>query len=155
MSDVHIGTVVGDTPTPLQVIATLAEKVLWTYVQAVIVLLLAGGGLNADGLTTDLAIAALPAALTVLANGIPQAPAGLPFAVDLLWRVVRSGAAAFIGFLLAVPVFNLDATTLRAAGSAALVAVLVVVKGAIASKLGDPATPATLPASVTAPPLAA
>lgn len=129
-------------------LATLAEKVVWTYVQALIALLLVGGGLSADGLTTDLAIAALPAALTVVANGIPMVPAGLPFAVDLVFRVLRSAAATFLGFLLAVPTFNLDVSTLRAAGTAALVAVLVVVKGAAASKIGDPATPATLPASL-------
>lgn len=128
---------------------SLFEKTFWTYVQSVIALVLVGGGLSGGGITTELAVAALPAALTVLANGLPVVPKGLTFWPDLGLRVMRSVAAAFIGYLLAMPVFGLDVTSLRAAGISALVAGLVVVKGIAASKIGDIDSPATLPESVT------
>ena len=134
---------------PVNYLISLFEKTFWTYVQSVIALVLVGGGLSSGGITTELAVAALPAALTVLANGLPVVPQGLTFWPDLGLRVMRSVAAAFVGYLLAMPVFGLDVTSLRAAGTASLVAGLVVLKGLIASKVGDVDSPALLPESVT------
>lgn len=122
----------------------LAEKAVWTYLQGLIVLVLAGGTLNTS-FTTELAIAALPAALTVIANGLPAVAQGLPFAVDLALRVARSFAAAFLGFLLSQSAFHLDASVGRAAVLAGATAAVVVVKGAIASRLGQLGTPALAP----------
>lgn len=141
----------------MKTVYLLAEKVIWTYIQALIVLLTAGNGLTIS-FSTTLAIAALPAAFTVLANGIPQVSAGLPFAVDLTFRVLRTGAVAFLGYLTAIPVFSLDYSVLYAASLAAATAVLAVVKGAAADRLGQLGTAALMPASMepTAnPPLAA
>lgn len=122
----------------------LIEKVTWTYIQALTVLLLAGTA----GFTTTMAIAALPAALTVLANSLPQVSAGLPFTVDLVFRIVRTAAVSFLGFLLAAPTFSLDYSVLHAAALAAGMSVLAVVKGAAASRIGQLDTAALMPASL-------
>lgn len=131
----------------MKAIATLIEKVLWTYVQAVLTLVLAGGALAAGGLSRSLAVAALPAALTVLANGLPAVPQGLPFYVDLFFRIVRTAAVSFIGFLVAQPVFDVNANVARAAGLSALMAALVVIKGAAARQFGAESA-ATLPSDL-------
>jgi hypothetical protein len=131
----------------MKTIAVLIEKVVWTYIQTLLILVLAGDSLNID-FTTELAVAALPAALTVLANGLPAVPVGLPLAVDLVLRVIRSFAATFLGTLLAMPVFTLDMSSGRAAALAGGVSVLVVLKGFVASRLGALNTAATLPASL-------
>jgi hypothetical protein len=128
----------------MKALRSLIEKAVWTYVQAVATLALVGGSLVFN---KELAIAALPAALTVVANGMPAVAVGLPFKVDLALRVVRSYAAAFLGFLLSQPVFHLDASVGKAASMAGVMAVLVVVKGVAAKQVGDPNTAATLPAS--------
>lgn len=122
----------------------LAEKAVWTYIQALLALVLAANGIAGASLsfTTAMAVAALPAALTVIANGLPQVSGGLPFATDLTFRVIRSFAAAFLGFLLAMPVFTLDWSSGKAALLAGLTAALAVVKGAAASRIGDSSSPA-------------
>jgi hypothetical protein len=129
----------------------LVEKAGWTYVQSFLAVLTIGSGWHI-AVTTQLAVAALPAALTVLANGLPLlAPVGLPYMVDLGYRIVKTAAAAFLGVLLAQPVFHLTASVGRSALCAAGAAVLVIVKGVVAKQLGQP-TPATLPLSVDVPP---
>lgn len=126
----------------------LLEKVFWTYVQALVALWLGlGDALGSNGFSQDLAIAALPAALTVLANGLPGVPENLSFALDLLWRVARTFAVAFIGMLVGQPVFGLDPGALNAAYTAGVMAVLAVIKGAAAKKVGDPESAALLPAA--------
>ena len=137
-------------PTPplrvaLAPLAILGEKVLWTYVQALIALLTLGDTLHTGGLTQQLAIAALPAALTVLANGLPQTLADVTFAIDIAYRIVRSFAVMFVGVLLAVPIFSLEPELLKSAWAAGLVAALAVVKGVIAKKIGASDNAATLP----------
>lgn len=131
----------------LQQFTNLAEKVAWTYVQSVLVLMTAGDALNI-ALDTQLLIAALPAALTVVANGLPASlvTEHVPLSVDVLYRVLRSGVVAFLGFLLAQPVFSLSLSVGRAAWMAGLMAALVTLKGVVASRLGYHDTAATLPA---------
>lgn len=124
----------------------LAEKAVWTYLQALLALVLASGTLDLNtSFSTEAAIAALPAAITVIANGLPAVSQGLPFAQDLLWRAVRSFAAAFLGVLLAQPIFTLQRSVGEAALLAGLTAALVVVKGAVASKVGDRSSAALAP----------
>lgn len=127
---------------------TLAEKAIWTYVQALIVAILSSGQTDIN-LTTALLVATLPAGLTVVANGMPVVLENVSFGVQLAYRVVRSFTASFLGFLLAASVFTLQAGALRSAAMAGLVSVLVIVKGLIAQRIGDLDSPATLPASVT------
>lgn len=131
-------------PNPLLPLLGLAEKAAWTYFQALIALTLVTG--TALSFSTQTAVAALPAALTVLANGLPVTIDGLTYAQDIAFRIVRSFAAGFLGYLLAIPVFTLDASVLQGAKTAGVIAALVVLKGYIAKMIGDPATAATLPA---------
>lgn len=124
----------------------LIEKVIWTYVQSLIAIMTMGDRLNIN-ITTELAIAALPAALTVIANGLQAAalPMNLPFGVDLLFRIIKTFAATFLGSLIAQPVFQLSIGAGRAGFLAGLAAVIVVIKGVAARQLGDPQSAATLP----------
>lgn len=134
----------------------LIEKTAATYVQAFASALLLGSVIDISTAQAA-ALAAIPAALTVVANGLPTIQAGLPFYVDLVLRTARTYVVSFIGFLVALPVFTLDYGVLQAASAAALPAALAVVKGALATKVGDGSTAAALPAKVdpSATPLAA
>lgn len=134
---------------PISPLATLAEKVIATYIQALIAFLIVHDSLGADVYQTA-AIAAVPAALTVIANGLPAIPVGLPFWVDLVLRTVRTYTAAVLGLLLAMPVFHLDFTAAVAALSAGIPAALAVVKGALATRFGNTGTAALLPAKLDA-----
>lgn len=127
--------------------AALAEKALSTYVQMFLALLAAGGTLN---LSTGraAAIAAIPAALTVVANGVPVVANNLPFLVDIGLRTVRTFVVTFLGFLVAEPVFRLDRSVLTAAQIAAITAAMAVVKGAVAGRTGRQGSAALLPASL-------
>lgn len=129
---------------PLDYFVFLLEKVLATYVQAFAGLLLAGPALDLSA-AQSASIAALPAAITVIANGLPLVPSGLPFYVDLLLRTVRTYVAVFLGLLVAVPVFRLDIGIAAAAATGALPAALAVLKAALAQRIGDPGTAAVLP----------
>jgi hypothetical protein len=127
-------------------ILALLEKVLATYVQTFITVLLAGGPMGTSAAQAA-AIAAIPAALTVVANGLPEVPGGLPFYVDLTFRTVRTYVVTFLGFVIAVPVFSLDYSIALAASTAAFTACLAVIKGALASKVGNPDSAALLPSA--------
>lgn len=118
-------------------IIALLEKVLSTFVQVFLTAFLAADQLGIDTAQAA-AIAAIPAALTVIANGLPVVPEGLPFYVDLIFRTARTYAVTFVGFIAAMPIFSLDYSIALAASTAALTACLAVVKGAIASRVGDP-----------------
>ena len=131
----------------MKYLITLLEKVISTFLEVFVTGLLAADALGASTAEAA-AIAAIPAALTVVANGIPLVPAGLPFYVDMLFRTVRTYAVAFLGFAAAVPVFSLDYSIAVAASTAALPAALAVAKGLLASKVGKPDTAALLPANV-------
>ena len=65
---------------------------------------------------------------------------------DLIERVVATALQAFAAALIAGPVLDLSVPAFKAAGLAALAAVLAVVKGVAASRLvGDPTSAAALP----------
>lgn len=144
--DAHLAVV---PPRPVAVLATLLDKVAWTYVQTVVTLLAAQDALNI-GAAQAMAIAAIPAALTVLANGLPVIPAGLPFGLDLVLRVARTYAVSVIGFLVAVPAFSLEWGILVAAATAAGPAALAAAKAALASRVGALGSGALLPADLDA-----
>jgi hypothetical protein len=135
---------------PTAGLAVLAEKVIATYVQALIALLLLDGALDING-AESAAIAAIPAALTVIANGLPLVPHGLPFYADLAMRVIRTFVAGFLGTLIAMPVFRLDRSALLAAAAGAIPAVLALIKGGLASRVGDTDSAALLPIRLTRP----
>lgn len=65
--------------------------------------------------------------------------------IDLAERVVATAVQAFAAALLAGPMLDLSVPAIKAAGVAALAAVLAVVKGVAASRLGDPTSAAALP----------
>jgi hypothetical protein len=127
-------------------IYALIEKVVLTYLEAFGALFVTSSTLGISTATAA-AVAAIPAALTVVANGIPQVSGDLPFGVDLVFRTVRTYVVTFIGVLVAVPVFTLTVSSLRSAAIAAIPAALTVVKSVIARKIGAD-TAALLPASL-------
>lgn len=140
-------------PTLLRLVAVL-EKVLATYVQALIGLVVASGALDIST-GTALAVAALPAAFTALLAALPGLPDGLAFYTDLVLRAGRTWLAVFLGLLAANPTFDLSASTWTSAATAALPAALAVVKARLAARVGDPETAALLPAHLdTSSPLA-
>lgn len=67
------------------------------------------------------------------------------FGVDLLERTVRTFIQAFLGALLAVPVFNLEIPTLKAAAMAGLASVAAVVMGMLSAPIGANDTPSVIP----------
>lgn len=146
MTDHPVETPTSPGPGPLDFFLSLLEKVVATYLEAFVSLLLVGTAIEVSTAQAA-AIAAIPAALTVVANGLPVVPVGLPFWIDLVLRTVRTYVAGFVGFLVAVPVFSLEIGILTAAAVGAIPATLAVAKGALSSKIGSSDTPAALPAS--------
>lgn len=133
----------------LRPIWALVEKTLATYVQALIVALLGSKFFDQVdlGMAKALAIAAIPAALTVLVNATSSAaiPTSLPPLVQAVLRIVRTGGVAFLGYLIAIPTFGLERSILQAALAAASVALLAAVKAELGQFIGNPQTVAWLP----------
>lgn len=126
---------------------TLAEKALTTYVEAFIGLLVLGQTIGASTAQAA-AIAAIPAAITVVANGLPIVSVGMPFYVDLGFRTARTYVAAFLGYLVGLPYFSVDVSVFVAAAASALPTALAVLKGGLLGRnVGDRTTAAVLPAS--------
>lgn len=125
----------------------LLERVLATYFEALLGLLLASGPLDLSAAQAA-AIAAVPAALAVLSANVTALtiPGGLPFYVDMAARAAKTAIQTFLGFLIAAPVFGLDRSLLTAAAAAVLPAVLAVVKAALATRVGDHRSAALRPA---------
>ena len=136
------------TSKPVAQLTLLLEKAATTYAESFVAFWLLADQLGATTAQAA-AVAAIPAALTIVANGLPGTPVGLPFWADLAWRTIRTYVAAFLGLLLANPMLHLNFTLTVAAAVGALPAALAVVKGTIASNLGAP-TPALVPAAVDA-----
>lgn len=136
-------------------VVSLFEKALWTYVQSFITALLGTTFFEDLNFSTleALAIATIPTAITVLVNAVEETDVDikLPRAIQALFRVLRSGAASFGGFLLAIPAFSLDAAVGKAALGAAGVAILAAIKAELARFVGNPDSPATLPVTVDIP----
>jgi hypothetical protein len=129
---------------------TLLEKAVSTYVQVLIGLMLLGGTMDVK-FSTELAVAALPAAFTVIANGV----AGFSLTttnwfLDTFFRVVKTFVATFLGLLVAPLVFNLSVNSARLAAVGAIAATLAVIKAAIAAHVGSANTAALLPVELDA-----
>lgn len=122
------------------------EKVIATYVQSLIglVILDLNDTLNTQT-PTMLAIAALPAAITVISASIPAASARLPYVTQLVLNTARTFVQGFFGYLLAIVPFRLDASVGQAAAFAALPAALAFLKGGLARYVGNSSTPNLLP----------
>ena len=123
----------------------MAEKVLWTFVQAAAVAFAAASSL--DWSAGRAALAAGVAAVVTLGLSAVSAEAvreDLGFYRELGLRVVRSSVAAFLSFLLVDPGAVLTGKAWQGAVGAAAMAALVVVKGMAAQFVGDPDSPATL-----------
>ena len=67
------------------------------------------------------------------------------FALDLLERTIRTFLQAFLGALLAAPVFNLEIPTLKAAAMAGFASVAAVIMGVVTGPIGADATPSIIP----------
>ncbi len=135
----------------MNALLSLLEKVALTFLQVFVTALMLGDSIDVSTAQAAI-IGGVGAAVTVLANGIP-AVVQLPFWLDLALRTIRTYVAAFVAFLLALPILDLSYSTLAAASAAALPAVLAVVKGAVASKIGEPDSAALLPERYDPPPL--
>lgn len=122
----------------------LLEKAVTTYVEAFLALLAASTVLDIS-VAQSAAIAAIPSAFTVIANGIPQAPVGMSFYGDLVFRTVRTYVVSFVGLLVAAPIFEFSVGALQSAAIGAIPATLAVVKGILAGRVGNRETPALLP----------
>jgi hypothetical protein len=122
----------------------LFEKAATTYVEAFLAVLAASSTLGVSVLQSA-AIASIPAALTVIANGIPQPPAHLPFYTDMAFRTVRTYVVSFVGILVAMPMFDFSMSVLQTAALGALPAAFAVVKGVLAGRVGNRDTSALLP----------
>ncbi len=127
----------------MKVIASLVERGVWTYLQALATILLAGSVITGD-LATAAAVAAIPAGLTVVTAGLPTSIDGVPFAVDAVYRTARTYAVTFVGLLVAIPAFTLDYSVLAAASTAGVTAAIAVAKTLIAQHIGT-GSAATLP----------
>lgn len=130
----------------LQNLTVLGEKTFWTFVE---VFLTTWVGSSQFGLSTAqaAAISGTAAALTVVANGLPeiQLNTGNAF-FDSVGRVIRTGVVAFLGYMVAAPVLDLSVDGVKAAAIAAIPAVLSGAKSFGATRIGASTTAAALPA---------
>lgn len=122
----------------------LFEKAATTYIEALIAVVAASSTLGVSVLQSA-AIAAIPAALTVIANGIPQPPVNLPFYTDMAFRTIRTYVVSFVGILVAMPMFDFSISILQTAALGALPAAFAVIKGIVAGRMGNKETSALLP----------
>lgn len=129
----------------LQKLIVLGEKTFWTFLEVFLTVLVGADQIGASTAQAA-AIAAVSAALTVIANGLPEIELVSDNAfVDAIGRIVRTAAASFIGFLVAAPVLDLSPTGLQAAAVATVPAVISAVKSAGSAKVGSKQTAAALP----------
>lgn len=140
------------TPSPWAPLLALLERAGWQALEVFLAALLGAGALGADVAQAGI-LAAIAAAITVLANGVPQLaiPTGLPWAVDVALRVARSFVSAFLAPIAAMAVLPLDMATWQAAALGGAVAGVTVLKSIVATRTGNPDTAATLPARLDMP----
>lgn len=130
----------------LRSLSVLAEKTVATFLEVFVTTFVAAGQFTNLDTWQSAGVAAVPAGLTVIANGLPQVElVQNNKVVDILFRTVRTYAVAFIGFLIAAPAFELSFDSLESAAIAAIPAGFAVVKGAISGLFGNKDTAAALP----------
>jgi len=131
-----------------QVVAGMFEKAAWTFGQAFVVALLAvPPGALGWGVTKMATAAGIAAVITLALAAVQSSsiPGGVGLHLDVLLRVVRSGAAAFLAFLLVEPAAILEGRVWQGAAAAAGMAVLSAAKGYTATLVGRRQSAATLP----------
>lgn len=129
------------------VFAQVAERVVWTFVQAFLVAWFAGGAVFDWTVSTAALAAGVAAVVTLALNAVQNAtiPQHVGFYTDAGLRVARSASAAFLAFLLVEPEAILTGRVWEGAAGAAAVAALAAVKAVAARVVGNPSTAATLP----------
>ncbi len=130
----------------------LLEKAFSTWLQAFIVALVGSTFFESLDLSilASAAVATVPAMITVLLAAVQGArEPDWPLGQLILWRAVRTAGAIFLGVLVEAQwVMNLGSVKaiFVAAAAAALGAFLAAIKGALASLVGNPDSPAVVPA---------
>jgi hypothetical protein len=123
-------------------IPLVVEKTAFTFIQAFLAALLIDWNDSIDISKVNAAIlASIPAALTAFGAYLPNVPEHWTYGVALVGNIVRTFVVTFVGYLLALDVFSLDRSVLTAAMFAAAASALAALKGVVAAKVGDPATP--------------
>jgi hypothetical protein len=133
--------------TPAEKVASIVEKTVVTYVQAVIVAMLMAGTFDLSRWQA-FAVAAFPAALSAFGASLPEVPSALPFYLDVLLRTVRTFVVSLIGLAVAMPVFSLDVAAWKPLAASAGISALAVLKGALAGRFGNRDSAALLPAGL-------
>ena len=128
-------------------VSLFIEKVATTFVFTFASFLLTLDALDADAATAA-TLAGIAAAGTAALAALPIVPNGLPFYTDLLYRAVRAYVVAAGTLFFAAPQLDLSMGAGKAALIGALPVVFTLVKGALASKVGDQASAALLPAKL-------
>lgn len=132
----------------LRNLSVLAEKTFWTFIEVFLTGFLGSGQF---GFTTAqaAAIGGVSAAITVVANGLPEISivTGNSF-FDTVGRTIRTAVVSFLGYLVAAPILDLSVDGLKAAAIAAIPAALAGVKSAGSSYVGNKDTAALLPVKV-------
>ncbi|MGW1993370.1 hypothetical protein [Embleya sp. NPDC001921] len=136
-------------------LAGLAERAGWTFLQVFL-----GGLITANSLDLSVAqaaaLAAVPAGLSVLLNAVrgwsdnraldQTLRTGTAWFVDLLQRTAATYALAAGGAWMLSGRYDLS--TVQVALYGAIPAALAVIKAAVARRVGDPGSAATLPGSL-------
>ena len=133
-------------------LARLLEKAAATWLQAFVMALLGSGFFESLSMSTLAAagVATIPAGITILANAAEAAasPSDWPTPAQVLFRLIRTWVAVFLGFL-AAGAWVLDLTSLQslgtAAGLAAGAAFMAALKAELAAHVGNRDTAAILP----------
>lgn len=131
-----------------QLLVPITEKVLSQFVQAFVVALFGGMAFGWNALQCA-ALAGVSAVITLALNTVNSAviPQGMPFYTDLTLRVARSGASAFLAFMVMAPVLDVQSGDFwKAALGAGAVGAVAALKAQGARQVGDPQTAALLPA---------
>ena len=129
-------------------LAGLGEKIFWTALEVFLTAFVVGSNMDMSTAQAG-ATAAFAAVATILANGLPEAPQGLPLAVDLFYRTASTFGASFFAAIAAVAVFDLTWSAVWAAVLVAAPPAIAVIKGYVSSKVvGLRGSAATLPARI-------
>lgn len=134
-----------------QLLAPIVEKVLSQFVQAFVVALFGGMAFGWDALQCA-ALAGVSAVITLALNSVNSAviPVGMPFYTDLTLRVARSGASAFLAFMVMAPVLDVESGDFwKAALGAGAVGAVAALKAQGARQVGDPQSAALLPVALS------
>lgn len=132
--------------TSKSLLASIADKVVWQFIEAYLGVLLVGNQL--DWSQNQMALAAGVSAVVTLAlaavNG-SVIPANISFYADLGLRFLRGGASVFLATLLLEPDI-LSIAAWESAGSAAIAGLAIVIKGAASKRIGNTETAAMVSA---------